>query len=108
IVSLATNSAFPDVASSFRNQLQTRFFIVAIILMCWSIWTPKNDLIFNGDQPTVHNCRRKFFSEISLVQHRVKQSLQTSFNSWISTISPDVQLVFWSFSLFPSLFPSVI
>jgi hypothetical protein len=24
---------------------------VAIILMCWSIWTPKYDLIFNGDQP---------------------------------------------------------
>jgi hypothetical protein len=28
-------------------------FMLTIILMCWSIWTVRNDLIFNGVQPSV-------------------------------------------------------
>ena len=88
-IDTSDNSRFPEIASSFKVKLQSKFFMVAVILMCWSIWTVRNDFIFNGVQPSVQNCRRKFFSELRLVQQRVKQSLQTSFELWILSLSSD-------------------
>lgn len=81
-INIAMNNSFPKIASGFRDKLQSRSFMV--------IWSTKNDLIFNRIQPSVQNCRRKFFSELRLVQHRVKQSLQTSFESWILSLNSDV------------------
>jgi len=42
-------------------------------LMCWSIWTSRNDFIFRGIQPTLQHCPWTFKREFSLVIHRAKQ-----------------------------------
>lgn len=89
-INIANNSTFPEIVSSFRNKLQSKFFMVATVLMCWSIWSARNDLIFSGIQPSIQNCRRKFLEETRLVQHRVKQSLRTNFESWILSLNSDV------------------
>jgi len=89
-ISIANNSSFPEIVPSLRNNLQPKFFMVAIILMCWSMWSDRNDLIFNGIQANIQNCRRKFLEEIRLVQHRVKQSLQTDFHAWILSLNLDI------------------
>jgi hypothetical protein len=41
-----------------------------IILMAWSIWTTRNDWIFNNIDPSVENCKQKFISEFSLMMHK--------------------------------------
>lgn len=33
---------------SFKSQLNCSFYMEIIILLCWSIWTVRNDLIFRG------------------------------------------------------------
>jgi hypothetical protein len=33
---------------SFRNQIANNFFMEIIIIMCWSIWSVRNDAIFRG------------------------------------------------------------
>jgi hypothetical protein len=55
-----------DVIHSFKGQLQVNFFMEIIILMCWIIWMARNDLIFRGQQPTLHLAAQRFKSEIAL------------------------------------------
>jgi len=41
---------------SFKSQLHTPLFINIVILLCWSIWISRNDLIFQGLQPSTNSC----------------------------------------------------
>jgi hypothetical protein len=88
-INLPDNSAFPGITSTFKTSIQSDFFMVAIILMCWSIWVTRNVLIFNGIQPSVQNCKRVFLIELRLVRYRIKQSLQSKFDLWINSLFPD-------------------
>jgi hypothetical protein len=63
-----------------KDQLSSPFFMNAIIIMSWAIWITRNDLIFNGIQPTILGCQRTFLKEISLVKHRVKLGLGLLFS----------------------------
>jgi hypothetical protein len=65
---------------------------VATILLCWVIWTARNGLIFNGIQANVQNCGRSLLQELKLVQLRVKQCLQSSFELWIVSLNLDPPL----------------
>jgi hypothetical protein len=62
---LPDNSVLPGITSTLKARLQSDFFKVAVILMCWSIWVARNDLIFNGIQPNIQSC--KGFSSLSCV-----------------------------------------
>lgn len=50
-VNLLGNCSVPKISTTLRAQLQSDFFMVAIILMCCAIWTARNNLIFSGIQP---------------------------------------------------------
>lgn len=41
---------------SFRAQIRRRFFMKIIILMCWSIWSVRNDVIFRGLRASSLHC----------------------------------------------------
>jgi hypothetical protein len=78
-IDIPTNSNFPDIVSIPKARLQSEFFMVTIILMSWSIWKARSDLIFKNLQTNVQNCKMNFFNELNLVLFRVKPSLLTSF-----------------------------
>lgn len=41
-VDIPLNGSFLDLASELKVQLNTQFFMGAIILLCWTIWTARN------------------------------------------------------------------
>lgn len=71
---------------ALKIQLQSQFFMVAVTLMCWTIWKARNELIFNNNQIGIQECRILFFKEVRLVSLRVKASLADQFNQWIQNL----------------------
>jgi len=73
------NGAFPEVVEALKAQISSRFFMSAIILISWTIWTSKNKLIFEGIQPSIPRAKVIFKNEMLLLKHRVKQELSLQF-----------------------------
>ena len=84
-IDVPLDSDFPEVTEMFKDQIQSRFFIAAIILMCWSIWTSRNKLIFEGIQPSPAAAKEIFQKELLLLKHRVRVSLSLQLEQWIQT-----------------------
>jgi hypothetical protein len=84
-IDIPSDSDFPEIAELLREQIQSRFFIAAIILMCWAIWTSRNKLIFEGIQPSPVLAKETFQKELLLLKHRVKASLSLQLDQWIQT-----------------------
>jgi len=49
-VTIPLDGIFPDIVAQIKDQLNSQFFMDAIILTCWVIWSARNDLIFRGIQ----------------------------------------------------------
>lgn len=81
-INIQPNISFPDAVSVFRAEMQSDYFMVAVILMSWAIWTARNDLIFKGLRPSIQNCKGCFNKEINMVSHRIKPSRQEQFQLW--------------------------
>ena len=47
-VQIPLQSSLPEIFQQIKDQLDNAFFMESIILLCWVIWTERNDLIFNG------------------------------------------------------------
>ena len=69
---------------SFKSQLHTPLFINIVILLCWSIWISRNDLIFQGLQPSTNSCQRIFKTELVLLGHRVSSKHKALVEEWIA------------------------
>ena len=69
---------------SFKAQLHTLVFMNIVILLCWSIWISRNDLIFQGLQPSTDSCRRVFKTELMMLLHWVKSKHKTFLEEWIA------------------------
>lgn len=69
---------------SLKVQLNVPFFMDVIILLSWSIWMARNDLIFRNIQPSLQNVK-DFFQEFALVILRAKKNAPTLMSSWIDT-----------------------
>nr|TKW01124.1 hypothetical protein SEVIR_8G157900v2 [Setaria viridis] len=85
-VTVPTTRSILQPMSRFRQQLGVPFFMEAIILMTWSIWTTRNNWMFNNTDPTVEKCWRKFTSEFSLLLLRAKPSLLPQMQSWLDNL----------------------
>jgi hypothetical protein len=57
-----------------------------IILMEWSIWTTRNDWIFNEMDPSVQRCRDKFIRGFSLLLLRAKPTSIPALESWLASL----------------------
>ncbi|TVU25579.1 hypothetical protein EJB05_28081, partial [Eragrostis curvula] len=55
-----------QVVKFFKRKLAVPFFVDIIIVMCWSMWTTRNDCIFKQVDSTVDNCIQKFFRELKM------------------------------------------
>jgi hypothetical protein len=54
-----------------------------IIIMSWSIWMARNDLIFKGQQPNLQSVKPCFLKEFAPVIIREKSSLKQLMSSWL-------------------------
>lgn len=80
-VDIPLNGSFPELFAQIKSQLNTQFFMEAIILMCWTIWSARNELIFRGNSLNLSDCRRALFSELRVPKHRVKENQQNQFSA---------------------------
>lgn len=72
-----------QMISKIRRHLQVPFFMDIIILMCWSIWTTRNEWTFRNVDPTREGGMRKFVEEFFLLRHRVNEDRFGLMKSWV-------------------------
>nr|TKW03671.1 hypothetical protein SEVIR_7G056400v2 [Setaria viridis] len=72
-----------SILNSFRIQLQVKFFMEVIILMCWCIWMERNDYIFQGINPSVHSAMSRFKVVFTQVMLRVKEDWKQLMIEWL-------------------------
>lgn len=85
-IDIPLNVDFLEIADYFKDRLHTQFLMAAVVLMCWTIWATRNDLIFKGIQPSLNNGRALFQKEILLLMHRVMTRLNLQFEEWIQNL----------------------
>ena len=56
-----------------KVQMRVSFFMEVILIMCWTIWKSRNDLIFSQIQPNLDQAKRFFKSEFALFLCRAKR-----------------------------------
>jgi hypothetical protein len=66
--------------------MQSQFFMVAVILMSWTIWRARNELIFNNYQVGIQECKTYFFKEAKLVSLQVKAGQSAAYDQWIRSL----------------------
>jgi hypothetical protein len=71
---------------NFRDQLQVPFFMEIIILMCWSIWKARNDLIFRQMNPSFLLTKQNFLDDLQLLLLRAKRIYSPGLNQWIANL----------------------
>ena len=52
-ITILAQASFLDIVSYLEDQLNSIFFMNAIVLMCWTVWSARNDKIFQGLQVPV-------------------------------------------------------
>lgn len=80
-----TGGTFDNI-EAIKNQVQNQFFMVLIILMTWTIWKARNEVIFNNNVLHIQQCRDMFKHEVQLTSLRVKTSLSLAFDQWIQSL----------------------
>jgi hypothetical protein len=84
-IQIPDQASFPQVCLPFKDQLNSEFFMNAVVVMCWTIWNARNNLIFNGISPTIQASKAAFIKEITTTSLRVKQSRSEDFCAWIQS-----------------------
>ena len=69
-----------------RDQTHPNFFLMAAVMMCWGVWTVRNDLIFKGIQPIVESVQEIFRKEMKILSLRAKARYTHTINLWIQNL----------------------
>ena len=69
-----------------RDQSHPAFFLMMAVLMCWSIWTARKDLVFKGVPPSSSMVKAMFTKEMKILSLRAKARLSQTFNLWIQNL----------------------
>jgi len=70
-------SSFLDIILAVKHQINSQFFMETIVMICWAIWTARNELIFRENGTCGDEYIRTFFKELKL-----KQDQQPQCDSW--------------------------
>nr|TKW06645.1 hypothetical protein SEVIR_7G253500v2 [Setaria viridis] len=76
----------PNASRQIKEKLAVAFYMEIIILMTWSIWTARNDWMFQGIDPMVQQCKRKFMSEFSILLHRARPAMVPNMSVWLYSL----------------------
>nr|TKW40338.1 hypothetical protein SEVIR_1G238900v2 [Setaria viridis] len=85
-VSVITTRSLQSIFRQIKDRLAVPFYMEIMILMTWSIWTVRNDWMFNGIDPAVQQCKRKFISEFSTLLHRARPTMIPNMTVWIQSL----------------------
>jgi hypothetical protein len=58
-----------------RDQITQTSFMMVVILMCWVIWTTRNDLIFKGIPLDLTRAKAIFAKELKILSMRAKANM---------------------------------
>jgi len=70
--------SLPNMAQKFeslRTQIGKRFFMEVIIIMCWCIWTIRNDPVFRGNPACSLRCLQIFKNIFNQLLWRAKKKI---------------------------------
>ena len=85
-ISFQNGTNINDCITQIRNQSHPVFFMMVAILMCWAIWSVRNDFIFRNIQPNVQTAKEIFRKEIALLSLRAKTKDSITFDLWIQNL----------------------
>ena len=71
---------------AIKDQRQSQFFMVAVILMSWTIWWARNELIFNNNQVGIQDCKKNSSEKQKKFLQRSTASLSAIFDQWIQNL----------------------
>jgi hypothetical protein len=74
-----------DMIISAREDFGSNIFREIIITACWAIWLVRNGVIFDNEQASVNEWRRRFKKEIGFVCTKAKPARQAALNLWRDT-----------------------
>jgi hypothetical protein len=88
LIGLTVNNALDpfQMFESFRMQLNVSFFMEIIIVMCWSIWTIRNDAIFRGIPASSMRWLEIFESIFGLLLWRANKKYFPAIESWLEQV----------------------
>jgi len=69
---LNQDSQFPEAILEVKSQVSSQFFMILVILLCWAIWTARNDHIFKNIPASVTAVRKVVLSELNLLTVRAR------------------------------------
>lgn len=72
---------------NFKVQLQVPFFMEIIVLMSWTIWKIRNDMIFRQENPSFQAAKDFFKSELQYLLLRVRRKFIPGFTQWIANLA---------------------
>jgi hypothetical protein len=81
----AEQLSIPQNFHEWKLLQNVSFALDFFILICWAIWSMRNDVIFQNKHPSVDDCRRVVIVESLLLLHRTKNSVTTLLESWINS-----------------------
>jgi hypothetical protein len=85
-VNIPSALEFPDAMIFLKDAIHSQFFMEAVILICWAIWTSRNAFIFNDLQPNLSVTRAGFVKELQLLKHSVKSRFSHPFDQWLHSV----------------------
>jgi hypothetical protein len=72
-----------QIKESIQSQLPAPFFMDVIIIMCWAIWSSRNDKIFKGFDNSIRCCKEIFKKEFVQVILKVKIDMKPMLTTWL-------------------------
>jgi hypothetical protein len=88
LIGLTVNTSLDpfQIFESFKMQLTVSFFTEIIIIMSWSIWAIRNDVIFRGIPVSSMRCLDEFKSTFGMLLRRTKKKYFPAIESWIEQV----------------------
>lgn len=69
-----------------KDQTHPHFFMIAAILMCWAIWSARNDLIFKGIPHNPEVVKATFSKELKILTLWARVKFAATFDLWIQNL----------------------
>jgi len=75
-----------QILEAIKIQINLPFSMDIIITFCWNIWMQRNDLIFQGIQPSPQCCMQLFKKDFALVTLRAKARYKDHMLEWLEAL----------------------